>query len=121
MGVNRWPRAEIVRWSAEDVGRTIADGTRTQALGERTFAHLRAHLDGIVTVSEAEIAAAVRLIAERARLVAEPSGAVALAAIEFHAAELGLDSLDGPIVAVVSGGNVDPLEYRAYLETPLPG
>jgi len=114
-------KGEVVRWSAEDVGRTIADGTRTQALGERTFAHLRAHLDGIVTVTEAEIAAAVRLIAERARLVAEPSGAVALAAMEFHGAELGLDAVDGPIVAVVSGGNVDPLEYRAYLETPLPG
>ncbi|HUP54478.1 MAG TPA: threonine/serine dehydratase, partial [Methylomirabilota bacterium] len=49
-------RGEIVRWSAEDVSRTIADGTRTQALGVRTFAHLRAHLHRIVTVSEAEIA-----------------------------------------------------------------
>ena len=35
-------RGEIVRWSAEDVSRTIADGTRTQALGRRTFQHLRA-------------------------------------------------------------------------------
>ena len=50
---------------AADVSRTIADGTRTQALGERTFAHLRAKLDAIVTVTEAEIVAAVRLAAER--------------------------------------------------------
>ena len=114
-------RGEIVAWSAADVSRTIADGTRTQALGPRTFAHLRARLDGIVTVSEAEIAAAVRLVAERARLVAEPSGALALAAIAFHAGELGLGELDGPIVGVVSGGNVDPAQYRAYLEAPLPG
>jgi len=63
-------RGEIVAWSAADVSRTIADGTRTQALGRRTFAHLRAHLDGIVTVTEQEIAAAVRLAAERSRLVA---------------------------------------------------
>ena len=51
-------RGEIVRWPAERVSRTIADGTRTQALGGATFAHLRAHLDGVVTVTEAEIAAA---------------------------------------------------------------
>ena len=114
-------RGEIVRWSAEDVSRTIADGTRTQALGTRTFAHLRAHLDGIVTVNEAEIAAAVRLVAERSRLVAEPSGALAVAAIAFRAGELGVPALDGPVVGVVSGGNVDPARYRAYLEAPLPG
>ncbi len=114
-------RGEIVHWSAADVSRTIADGTRTQALGERTFAHLRAHLDDIVTVSEAEIAGAVRLAAERARLVAEPSGALALAAIVFRRAELGLGASAGPVVGVVSGGNVDPAQYRAYLEAPLPG
>ena len=51
-------RARSSRWPAELVSRTIADGTRTQALGARTFAHLRAYLDSIVTVSEAEIAAA---------------------------------------------------------------
>ncbi|MEA2577876.1 MAG: threonine dehydratase [Chloroflexota bacterium] len=113
-------RGEIVRWSAEQVSRTIADGTRTQSLGERTFAHLRAHLDGVVTVSEIEIAAAVRLAAEGSRLVAEPSGALALAAIVFRAGELDLTGLDGPVVGVISGGNVDPTAYRAYLEAPLP-
>ena len=114
-------RGEVVGWSAADVSRTIADGTRTQALGRRTFAHLRAHLDGIVTVSESEIAAAVRLAAERARLVAEPSGALALAAIAFRRGELELGHLDGPLVGIVSGGNVDPALYRSYLEAPLPG
>ena len=114
-------RGKIVSWSAADVSRTIADGTRTQALGRRTFAHLRAHLDGIVTVTEQEIAAAVRLAAERSRLVAEPSGALALAAIAFRRAELGMRGADGPVVGIVSGGNVDSAQYRAYLETPLPG
>jgi threonine dehydratase len=113
-------RDAIVRWSAADVSRTIADGTRTQALGQRTFAHLRALLDGIITVSEEEIAAGVRLAAERARLVVEPSGALPVAAIAFHAGELGLDAAHGDVVGVVSGGNVDPEQYRAYLETPLP-
>jgi threonine dehydratase len=114
-------RGSIVRWSAEDVARTIADGTRTQSLGVRTFAHLRAHLDGIITVTEDEIAAGVRLAAERSRLVVEPSGALVVAALAYHAGELGLEAIDGDVVAVVSGGNVDPERYRAYLETPLPG
>jgi threonine dehydratase len=110
----------IVRWSAADVARTIADGTRTQSLGVRTFAHLRAYLDGIVTVSEAQIAAGIRLATERSRLVVEPSGALAIAALTFHRSELGGD-VGGDVVAVVSGGNVDPVGYRAYLEAPLPG
>ncbi|MCU0484112.1 MAG: threonine/serine dehydratase, partial [Chloroflexi bacterium] len=66
----------IVEWPGALVSRTIADGTRTQALGERTFAHLAALLDRIVTVTEEEIAAGVRLAAEESRLVAEPSGAL---------------------------------------------
>jgi threonine dehydratase len=110
----------IVAWSSDDVGRTIADGTRTTALGPRTFAHLSALLDGIVTVSESEIAAAVRLAAEESRLVAEPSGALGVAALRFHAAEAGLADVDGPIVAVVSGGNVDPERYLEYLAAPIP-
>jgi threo-3-hydroxy-L-aspartate ammonia-lyase len=113
-------RDEIVAWSAADVSRTIADGTRTQALGVRTFAHLRVLLDGIVTVSEAEIAAAVRIAAEEARLVVEPSGALAIAALRFHAAEAGLAGVGGQVVCVVSGGNVDPAVYRACLEAPIP-
>jgi threo-3-hydroxy-L-aspartate ammonia-lyase len=110
----------IVRWPAEDVSRTIADGTRTQALGVRTFAHLAALLDSIMTVSEAEIAAAVRLAAEESRLVVEPSGALTVAALAFRSAETGLVGLDGPIVAVVSGGNVDPERYLEFLRAPLP-
>jgi threonine dehydratase len=111
----------IVRWAAADVSRTIADGTRTTAIGARTFAHLSRFLDAVVTVSESEIAAAVRLAAEESRLVAEPSGALSIAAMAFRSAEAGLDGLTGPIVAVVSGGNVDPEFYRRLLEAPIPG
>ncbi len=110
----------IVRWPAADVSRTIADGTRTTALGARTFAHLSALLDDVVTVSEAEIAAGVRLAAEESRLIAEPSGALTVAALAFRAEAAGVAGVDGPVVAVVSGGNVDPDRYRAYLETPVP-
>jgi threonine dehydratase len=113
-------RGEIVRWPAELVSRTVADGARTQALGRHTFAHLVAYLDGIVTVSEAEILAGVRLAAERSRLVIEPSGALGIAAMEFHGGELGLARETGAVVAVVSGGNVDPDRYREYLAAPIP-
>ena len=110
----------IVEWPAERVSRTIADGTRTQSIGRLNFAHLSVQLDAVVTVSEAEIAGAVRLAAEEARLVVEPSGALTVAAMRFRATEAGLVGLDGPIVGVVSGGNVDPDRYLAYLEAPIP-
>jgi len=113
-------RGRIVSWPAELVGRTIADGTRTQALGRRTFAHLAALVDDIVTVSEAEIVAAVRLAAEESRLVVEPSGALSIAALRYRAAEAGVAGVAGPVVAIVSGGNVDPERYLGYLSAPLP-
>jgi threonine dehydratase len=113
-------RGEIVRWPAELVSRTMADGTRTQALGQRTFAHLRAYLDRVVTVTEAEIAGAVRLAAEGCRLVVEPSGALSLAAMAFHGHELGLTAMAGSAVAVISGGNVDPARYLELLASPIP-
>jgi threonine dehydratase len=109
----------IVRWDAERTSRTIADGTRSQSIGRRPFAHLSRLLDEIVTVSEAEIAATVRLIAEESRLVAEPSGALAPAAARFHAEAAGIAGLKGTVVVVVSGGNVDPVTYRALLASPL--
>ncbi len=114
----------IVRWDGALTARTIADGTRSQAIGRRPFAHLSRLLDGVITVGEAEIAAAVRLAAEESRLVVEPSGALTIAAARFHGRELGLASLAGlagTVVAVVSGGNVDPARYRELLASPLPG
>jgi threonine dehydratase len=111
----------IVRWDAVRTGSTIADGVRSQALGVRNFAHLSKLLDDVVTVSEAEIAAGVRLVAEEARLVVEPSGALAPVAARFHAHEAGVAGLTGTVVAIVSGGNVDPERYRELLAAPIPG
>jgi threonine dehydratase len=107
----------IVEWPAAMVSRTIADGTRTQSLGPRTFAHLSALMDDVVTVTEAEIAAGVRLAAEESRLVVEPSGALTIAAVRFHREAVGPP---GSVVAIVSGGNVDPDAYRRYLTAPIP-
>ncbi len=95
----------IVTWGAELTSRTIADGLRTQSVGVRNFAHIQAFVDGIVTVTEAEIRAAMRAIVAATRLVPEPSGAVATAALLFHAHQLPSYL---KAVAVVSGGNVDP-------------
>jgi len=95
----------IATWLAELVSRTIADGLRTQSVGVRNFAHIQAFVDGILTVTEAEIRAAMRAIVAATRLVPEPSGAVATAALLFHAAELPSYT---KAVAVVSGGNVAP-------------
>jgi threonine dehydratase len=110
----------IARWQATKTSRTIADGTRSQAIGKRPFAHLSRLLDDVVTVTEAEIAGTVRLIAEECRLVVEPSGALAPSAARFHAAEAGLAGLDGTVVAIISGGNVDPERYRELLRAEVP-
>jgi threonine dehydratase len=103
---------KIVEWPAELTSRTIADGLRTQSVGQRNFAHIQAFVDGIITVTEAEIRAAMRAIVATARLVPEPSGAVATAALLFHAAELPPYR---KAVAVVSGGNVAPELLAAVL------
>jgi threonine dehydratase len=110
----------IVRWQASRTGRTIADGTRSQAIGRRPFAHLSRLLDDVVTVTEAEIAATVRLVAEESRLIVEPSGALAPAAARYRAREAGVAVLRGTVVAIVSGGNVDPERYRELLRSPVP-
>jgi threonine dehydratase len=101
-----------VAWAATDTARTRADALRVEQVGELTFPHIKALVDDIVTVSEDEILEAVRRLARQGRLVAEPGGAVAVAAALFRdPAELGLvpGSAAGTVVAVLSGGNIDPI------------
>jgi len=102
----------LTEWAAAETTRTLADGLRTQSLGERNFAHILRFTDGVVTVSEDEIRAALKVLLTATDLVAEPSGAVTLAAALFHADELPRAR---KIVAVVSGGNLEP-ELRSELE-----
>jgi threonine dehydratase len=95
----------VVEFSADQVSRTLADGLRTQSVGEINFEHIRRHVDDIVTVSEAQILAAVRALALDAKLVAEPSGAVTVAAFLYCSGQLPPSP---KTVAVITGGNIDP-------------
>lgn len=97
-----------VDWPISDRNRTIADGLRSQP-SELTFAHLQRVLDGVITVTEDEIRSAVREYAYRGRLIAEPSGAVALAA--YRQGVTGA----GDTAVVLSGGNVEPSTLRQIL------
>jgi threonine dehydratase len=103
----------LVEWPASDTTRTICDGLRTQSLGQLNFEHILKFVDGIVTVTEDEIRLTTRLILHCTGIVAEPSGAVTLAAALFHIKELPPANR---IVAIVSGGNIDPT-LRAELES----
>lgn len=81
--------------------KTIADGLLT-SLGDKTFPIIKDHVERIITVSESEIVAAMRLIWERMKIIVEPSGAVPLAAV------LKDNSFKGKRVGIIlSGGNVD--------------
>jgi threonine dehydratase len=96
---------QLVEFPAESVGRTAADGLRVRKLGDAPFEHVLAYVDDIVAVTEEEIFDAMRRLALRVRLVAEPSGAVTFAAYLFHRHELPATRQN---VAVISGGNVEP-------------
>ncbi len=95
----------IVSFPAEQVSQTVADGLRTQSVGVINFEHIRAYVDDIVSVPEDEIREATRALSRNAKTLAEPSGAVAVAAFLFHAGELPETEIN---VAVISGGNIDP-------------
>jgi threonine dehydratase len=102
----------LVEWPAENTTRTLCDGLRTQSLGALNFEHILRFVDGVVTISEEEIRTAARVILAATQIVAEPSGAVTLAAALFHAEELPKVR---KVVAIVSGGNLEPA-LRAELE-----
>jgi len=83
---------------------TMADGIAVGCPGEVTFAHVRDLVDDVVTVDEEALSRALLLCLERAKMVVEPAGAAALAAIMEDPT-----GFQGPVVAVLSGGNIDPL------------
>lgn len=96
---------ERVTFPADQMSLTIADGLRVQRLGEVNWQHIETYVDEIVTVSEDEIRAAMKSVAREARLVAEPSGAVSVAAAMAGRGSARREAEKR--VAVVSGGNVD--------------
>jgi len=105
----------LVEWPASKTTRTLGDGLRTQSLGVLNFDHVLKFVDGIVTVTEEEILAAMRVMLSVTKLVPEPSGAVTLAAALFHADELPKVK---KVVVVLSGGNLEPA-LREQLEGEL--
>nr|WP_037295142.1 threonine ammonia-lyase [Saccharomonospora azurea] len=83
---------------------TMADGIAVGAPGPITFEHVRSLVDDVVTVGEESLSRAVLLCLERRKLVVEPAGAATVAALLEHPGVF-----ESPVVAVLSGGNVDPL------------
>ncbi|WP_408006991.1 threonine/serine dehydratase [Pseudalkalibacillus sp. A8] len=81
---------------------TIADGLMAKKPGDLTFAHTQKYVDDLVLVSEEEIANSVAFLAERAKLVVEPSGAAAISAVLHHHTSLS----DKKVIVMVSGGNI---------------
>jgi threonine dehydratase len=89
---------------ALDIMTTMADGIAVACPGEVPFGVVRELCDGVVTVSEDWLARALVLLLERAKLVVEPAGAASVAAVLADPT-----AFEPPVVAVLSGGNVDPL------------
>jgi len=97
-----------------DPPKTIADGAQTQHLGQLTFAIIRRDVTDVLTATDAQLVQAMRFLAERMKLVAEPTGCLGLAAV--RAAQ---DTLRGQRVGVViSGGNIDLARYGEWLAEP---
>lgn len=94
---------------------TIADGIKVKEPGDNTFALCREYLDGIVTVSDDEIATAILTLIEQQKLIAEGAGAVSVAAVMFDKLPEELDN----IVCVVSGGNIDVTILSKVIERGL--
>ena len=93
---------------------TIADGIAVGRPGDLTFAHVNSLVDDVITVTEEDIARAMVMLIERAKLVVEPAGAVGVAALLS-----GAIREPGPVVAVLTGGNIDPLLMMRVIERGL--
>jgi threonine dehydratase len=93
------------------VPQTIADGAQTQASGRLTFPVIQALARGVLTVSDAELVSTMRFFAERMKLVVEPTGCLAAAAV----LERRIDLKGARVGVIVSGGNVDVARYASLL------
>ena len=102
-------RGEIVHI---DVPQTIADGAQTQAPGRFTFQVIRALVDDILTVTDRQLVLTMRFFAERMKMVVEPTGCLAAAAV----LEGMLDVRGQRVGIIISGGNVDVDRYGELLK-----
>jgi threonine dehydratase len=94
-----------------EVPRTIADGAQTQQVGELNFPILRALVAEVATVSDAQLVRTMRFFAERMKLVVEPTGCLAAAAV----LERVLPLAGKRVGVIVSGGNIDAERYARLL------
>jgi len=96
-----------------DFGATIADGIAVLRPGDLTFAHVSKLVDDVVTVTDEDLSAALLVLLERHKMVVEPAGGAAVAALMTGAY---VPVADGPVVAVLSGGNIDPMLLLRVIE-----
>ncbi|MFI0450971.1 threonine ammonia-lyase [Actinomadura sp. 6N118] len=99
-----------------EVNPTMADGIAVGAPGELTYELVNELVDAVVTVTEESISQALLLCLERAKMVVEPAGAAGVAALLEHSY-----AVRTPVVALLSGGNVDPLLLAKVLRHGLAG
>ena len=102
-------RGEIVHI---DTPRTIADGAQTQACGKLTFPVMQRLLKGVLTVSDTQLVSTMRFFAERMKMVVEPTGCLAAAAL----LEGTIDLRGRRVGVILSGGNVDLAVYARLLQ-----
>ena len=95
------------------MGGSICDAIVTPQPGDLTFPILAAHCGPGIVVTDDECLRAMALAFARLKIVVEPGGAAALAAALFHADEIEGDA----VIAVTTGGNVDPTTFARALET----
>ncbi len=88
----------------------LADGLLAVRIGTRNFEHLQQYLDDVVTIEDGGLPCAMQMLLDRTKLVAEPSGAITVAALLE-----GKVSVQGPTVCVLSGGNIEWDGLRALI------
>ena len=98
-----------------DTAATIADGIAVKAPGDKTVELIRRYADGVVTVSDSQIADAILLLMERCKQIVEPAGATPLAAVLSGK----VDVKDKRVVCVLSGGNIDVSFVQSIIERGL--
>ena len=95
---------------------TIADGAQTQQVGKLTFPILQAHVNDIVTVTDMQLCAQMRFFAERMKMVVEPTGCLAAAAVMHNV----VDVSSARVGVIVSGGNVDMDMFTNFIRSGYP-
>ncbi|MDQ5850506.1 MAG: pyridoxal-phosphate dependent enzyme [Chloroflexota bacterium] len=117
------PEGAAAMWRSRQAGQpvrldrveTIADGLAAPFAGELTFPLVQRYVDDVVLVTDADLRTALRLILERCKLLVEPAGAAAIAALLAGAVQV---QPDVPVVAILSGGNVDVSRLAQLLAEP---